>query len=52
VDVAAGDDTLQEYDTFLSNEVLRHVGADWAGDIDIHTYCLSFLRRHAGIAAH
>lgn len=34
VDVTGGDDTLQEYDTFLNNEVLRHVGADWAGDLD------------------
>ena len=34
VDVLGGDDALQEYDTFLSNEVLRHVGADWAGDLD------------------
>ncbi|MBP5386640.1 MAG: alpha/beta hydrolase [Prevotella sp.] len=34
VDVTGGDDALQEYDTFLNNEVLRHVGANWAGDID------------------
>ena len=34
VDVVGGDDALQEYDTFLNNEVLRHVGANWAGDID------------------
>ena len=34
VDVTGGDDTLQEYDTFLNNEVLRHVGADWAGELD------------------
>ena len=34
VDVLGGDDALQEYDTFLSNEVLRHVGADWAGGLD------------------
>ena len=34
VDVTGGDDALQEYDTFLSNEVLRHVGADWAGELD------------------
>ena len=34
VDVLGGDDALQEYDTFLNNEVLRHVGADWAGEID------------------
>ena len=34
VDVAGGDDALQENDTFLNNEVLRLVGADWAGDFD------------------
>ena len=34
VDVLGGDDALQEYDTFLNNEVLRHVGADWAGGLD------------------
>ena len=34
VDVTGGDDALQEYDTFLSNEVLRHVGADWAGELN------------------
>lgn len=34
VDVTGGDDALQEYDTFLNNEVLRHVGADWAGELD------------------
>lgn len=34
VDVLGGDDALQEKDTFLNAEVLRHVGADWAGDID------------------
>ena len=31
VDVLGGDDALQEYDTFLNNELLRHVGTDWAG---------------------
>ena len=36
VDVTGGDDALQEYDTFLNNEVLRHVGADWAGELDVH----------------
>ena len=41
VDVAGGDDALQEYDTFLSNEVLRHVGADWAGDLDVHNPMVS-----------
>ena len=34
VDVLGGDDALQKYDTFLNAEVLRKVGADWAGDID------------------
>ena len=36
VDVTGGDDALQEYDTFLCNEVLRHIGADWAGDLEVH----------------
>jgi len=36
VDVLGGDDALQKYDTFLNNEVLRHVGADWAGELDPH----------------
>ena len=35
VDITGGDDAIQEHDTFLNNEVLRHVGADWAGDIDV-----------------
>ena len=43
VDVAGGDDALQEYDTFLNNEVLRHVGADWAGEIDVHDPIVSPL---------
>ena len=34
VDITGGDDAIQEHDTFLNNEVLRHIGADWAGDID------------------
>lgn len=34
VDVLGGDDALQQYDTFLNAEVLRKVGADWAGEID------------------
>ena len=34
VDVLGGDDALQEYDTFLNNEVLRHIGADWAGELN------------------
>ena len=34
VDVLGGDDALQEKDTFLDAEVLRKVGADWAGEID------------------
>lgn len=41
VDVAGGDDALQEYDTFLNNEVLRHVGADWAGDMDVRNPIVS-----------
>lgn len=36
VDVLGGDDALQEYDTFLNNEVLRHIGADWAGELEPH----------------
>jgi acetyl esterase/lipase len=36
VDVTGGDDALQEHDTFLDNEVLRHVGADWAAELDTH----------------
>ena len=43
VDVAGGDDALQEYDTFLNNEVLRHIGADWAGEIDVHDPIVSPL---------
>jgi acetyl esterase/lipase len=43
VDVVGGDDALQEYDTFLSNEVLRHVGADWAGELDVHDPIISPL---------
>lgn len=34
VDVLGGDDALQQYDTFLNAEVLRKLGADWAGDMD------------------
>lgn len=34
VDVLGGDDALQEKDCFLNNQVLRKVGADWAGEID------------------
>ena len=41
VDVVGGDDALQEYDTFLNNEVLRHIGADWAGDMDVHDPIIS-----------
>ena len=43
VDVVGGDDALQEYDTFLNIEVLRLVGADWAGDTDPHDPKLSPL---------
>ncbi|MBO6050843.1 MAG: alpha/beta hydrolase [Bacteroidales bacterium] len=32
VDVLGGDDAIQEHDTFLNAEVLRKVGADWAGE--------------------
>ncbi len=34
VDVLGGDDALQQHDTFLNAEVLRKVGADWAGEMD------------------
>lgn len=34
VDVLGGDDALQEHDTFLNAEVLRKVGADWAGEMN------------------
>ncbi|MBR5170255.1 MAG: alpha/beta hydrolase [Muribaculaceae bacterium] len=34
VDVLGGDDALQDKDTFLNAEVLRLVGADWAGEMD------------------
>lgn len=34
VDVLGGDDALQQYDTFLNAEVLRKIGADWAGQMD------------------
>ncbi|MBR6282987.1 MAG: alpha/beta hydrolase [Muribaculaceae bacterium] len=34
VDVLGGDDALQDIDTFLDAQVLRNLGADWAGDID------------------
>ena len=34
VDVLGGDDALQEHDTFLNAELLRKVGADWAGEMD------------------
>ena len=43
VNVLGGDDALQEYDTFLNNEVLRHVGADWAGELDPHDPIVSPL---------
>ena len=43
VDVLGGDDALQEYDTFLNNEVLRHVGADWTGELDPHDPIVSPL---------
>ena len=34
VDVLGGDDALQQHDDFLNAEVLRKVGADWAGEMD------------------
>ena len=34
VDVLGGDDSIQEHDTFLNAEVLRHVGTDWADKMD------------------
>lgn len=34
VDVLGGDDALQQYDSFLNAEVLRKIGADWAGEIN------------------
>lgn len=43
VDVVGGDDALQEYDTFLNLQVLRLVGADWAGDVDPHDPTVSPL---------
>ncbi|MBO4658474.1 MAG: alpha/beta hydrolase [Prevotella sp.] len=43
VDITGGDDAIQEHDTFLDNEVLRHVGADWADDIDTHAPIVSPL---------
>jgi acetyl esterase/lipase len=43
VDVVGGDDALQEYDTFLNMKVLRLVGTDWAGDMDVHDPIISPL---------
>lgn len=43
VDVVGGDDALQQYDTFLNLEVLRHIGADWAGEMDVHDPMVSPL---------
>jgi len=43
VDVVGGDDTLQKYDTFLNLPVLRRVGTDWAGDMDVHDPMISPL---------
>lgn len=43
VDVLGGDDALQQYDTFLNAEVLRKVGADWAGEMDPHAPMISPL---------
>lgn len=43
VDVVGGDDALQQYDTFLNLDILRLVGADWAGDVDVHDPMVSPL---------
>ena len=43
LDVLGGDDTIQEHDTFLNAEVLRKVGTDWAGEIDLHDPMISPL---------
>lgn len=43
VDVMGGDDKLQKYDTFLNLKVLRLVGADWAGDMDVQDPMVSPL---------
>ncbi len=43
VDIMGGDDAIQEHDTFLNNEVLRHVGADWAGNIGVRNPMVSPL---------
>lgn len=43
VDVLGGDDALQDKDTFLDAEVLRKVGADWAGEMDPRSPMISPL---------
>jgi acetyl esterase/lipase len=43
VDVIGGDDALQDRDTFLNLEVLRLIGADWAGEYDAHDPIVSPL---------
>ena len=43
VDVLGGDDALQQFDTFLNAEVLRKIGADWAGELDPHDPIISPL---------
>ena len=43
VDVVGGDDALQDRDNFLNLEVLRLIGADWAGDFDTHDPIVSPL---------
>jgi acetyl esterase/lipase len=43
VDVTGGDDALQDCDTFLNLEVLRHLGADWAGGLDPRSPMISPL---------
>ena len=41
VDVVGGDDALQEYDTFLNLKVLRLIGIDWAGDMNVDNPLIS-----------
>ena len=43
VDISGGDDKLQKDDSFLNNDVLRRVGADWANTLDTHDPIVSPL---------
>ena len=43
VDISGGDDKLQKEDSFLNNDVLRRVGADWADTLDTHNPIVSPL---------